>query len=206
MANGITAITDLKNRVMPELPGCPAGYIEQVLKDVMRDFCVQTECWTEEISQTLTEDETDYTLTPTATDADIMRIAWVKIKSTATDVVDDLYEQDTAHYKFDGVDALTLATSATPTATVATGLVTKVVLAPKINSATWAAGLMNRWADAIVAGVLAKLMANKKESWGDPERAKDERNTYWNKIGLARFEALRGFKTGSVSTTVREWP
>lgn len=205
MAGGITLLTELRNRTMPDLPGCPTATIDMAIQDVVRDFCTQTECWEETITQTLTDDTVAYTLTSTKTDADIRRIFSVTIKSVASDVAADLEPVDPIYYEFNGTTGLTLATAITPTATVLTGLVTKVILVPKINATTWDTMLMNRYADAIIAGVKARLMDNDKEGWGNPRRAKDERATYDRHVALGMIERNRKYRTGSVATYGRDW-
>lgn len=205
MAYGITAIAELNNRLMPDLPGCPSALITQTTLDVMRDFCIQTECWQEVITQTLTASTVAYTLTSANTDADIRRIVWLKRRNTAIDVLDEISETDPALYEFNGITGLTLNNTIKPTATVATGLVTKVVDVPKINATAWDSGLMNRYADAIVAGVKASLMDNEKEGWGNPRRAADFTMKYRNAVSLAKGEYYRKHKTGNLQCVHKDW-
>lgn len=206
MPSGITAITSLYDRMMPDLPGCPTASIAQATIDVMRDFCIKTECWQETVAQALTEDTVAYTLAPAATDADIRRIKWVKIKSATADDLDDIYETDTYYYTFNGTATLTLNDDIKPTATVATsGLNTRVILVPKINSTTWDTNLMNRWSQAIVAGVKAQLMDNDKESWGNPRRAERFQRDYDTQVAMAKAEYYRDYKTGSLNVIARSW-
>lgn len=205
MAGGITAIASLNNRLMPDLPGCPPPLITQATLDVMRDFCIQTECWQEQLTQTLTASTLAYTLAPTNTDADIMRIRWVKIRSLAADLVEDLEETDPAYYEFNGVATLTLFDDIEPQSTVLTGLVTKVVLAPKIDSTAWDTGLMNRYSHAIVNGVKARLMDNDKEAWGNPRRAQHFGKMWERDVALAKLDVIRAYRTVSIETRGKDW-
>lgn len=205
MAGGITDIATMIDRMLPDLPGCPSAVVTQCYLDVMRDFCTQTECWQETLSQTLTDATVAYTLSPTSADADIRRVVWVKIKSAASDDISDIDPTDVINYEFNGVTTLTLDDDSEPTATVLTGLNTRVVLVPKINATTWDTGLMNRWADAIVVGVKARLMDNDKEGWGNPRRAEGYRREYLTFVARAKSEVYREFKSGSITIVPRSW-
>jgi hypothetical protein len=205
MAYGITLITELYDRLTPELPGIATPEMRLSIIDVMRDFCTKTECWQEQITQTLTASTVAYTLTAAATDADIRRIKWVKIRSASTDELDAITETDPQYYAFNGNVTLTLSYVIKPTSTVTSGLVTKVILAPKLNAATWDTALMNRYSDAIVAGVKARLMDNDRERWGNPRRAASYLAEYNNSVAGAKCEYLREFRTGSIMSTPRSW-
>ena len=198
MASGITALTELYGRIMPELPGISRLELAQCVLDVVRDFCTVTECWLVDLTQNLVADQAEYTLAPTQTEADISRIESVVIG-------DDTYALDVDLYEFDGVNKLTLDDSVTPVAADTDGLVTSVILVPKLNATAWDTGLMNRWADAIVYGVKARLMDNDKESWGNPRRAQTFKGEYLVKVSLAKGEVYRRFKTGSLTVTTRSW-
>ncbi len=153
----------------------------------------------------MTADTVAYTLAPTNTDADIRRIKWLRIKNAATDDVNDISDIDPIYYTFNGVLTLTLHDDIEPSATVLTGLVTKVILVPKLNATAWDTGLMNRWANAIVCGVKAQLMDNDKEKWGNPRRAERLNRDYLVQVSNARGEYYREYKTGSLGVTYRDW-
>jgi len=97
MASGITALTELYGRIMPELPGISRLELAQCVLDVVRDFCTVTECWLVDLTQNLVADQAEYTLAPTQTEADISRIESVVIG-------DDTYALDVDLYEFDGVN------------------------------------------------------------------------------------------------------
>lgn len=195
---GITTITELYSRITPELPGCPLPLVKLTLQDVMRDFCIKTELWRETITQDLVDEQTAYTLAPTATEADIRRIVEVTIE-------DHEYPLDTALYEFDGDETLTLDDDIEPTADYTSGLVTKVVLVPQINSEEWDSALMNRWSEALVVGTKARLMDDDKEGWGNPRRAARYAIEYQTQLALGSIETNREHKTGSVTIAAREW-
>jgi hypothetical protein len=198
MAGGITALSELLNRLTPELPGCPTVLITQNIQDVLRDFCTQTECWLIELTQNLVAGTVAYTLAPTQPDADIRRIVSVTIEDNSIPLDPELYE-------FNGVATLTLSDDVKPVSSMTGGLVTQVILVPKMNVSTWDSGLMNRWADALINGVKARLMDNDKEGWGNPRRAQRAGMDYETLKAQAKIETYRRFKTGSLIMTARSW-
>jgi hypothetical protein len=197
---GITAISELLSRITPDLPGCPSLLITQAMQDVIRDFCINTECWQVAVTQNLTVSTLAYTLDlgDDYDEADIRRIVKVVINESVEPVEVDLYT-------FDGDDLLTLDESIEPDATITDGLVTTVVIVPQLNSNLWEADLLNRYSQAIVYGVFARLMDNDKEGWGNPRRALDFKREYERQTALARIEMLRKYRTGTVRMNVRSW-
>lgn len=55
-------LTDLMDRIRPEVSGCPTQYMIQALRDTIRDFCQQTRAWQYESNETITISVSDYAI------------------------------------------------------------------------------------------------------------------------------------------------
>jgi hypothetical protein len=196
---GITLLSQLHDRMTPELYGCPVAIVTQATLDIVRDFCIQTELWKVDVLCDLDAGVVDCVLElDEDLAADIRRI-------TKLTFPPDTEATLTALYDFDGVDTITLNDSLEPIDDVTGGLKAEVILVPKINSAVWDAGMLNRWGDVIALGVKARLMDNDKERWGNPRRAQKYQQDYDNAIAQGSVEATRRFKQGSLRAKSREW-
>jgi hypothetical protein len=195
----MTSVVDMYPLLMPELPGLPAPLLLQTIQQVIREFCVETDLWRESQTYNIVADEDEYTLTCTATGAEIQRIVEVKISDVVQELRYITYNPTTAK--------LTLDEEIIPTEAETSGLVVKVSLRTTnaYPTTTWDAGMLNRWHPAICNGVKAFLMMNARADWGNPQLGMVYLQQYRTDIALARREVWHGYKNGTISVAPRTW-
>ena len=177
-------LTDLREFLWPELPGCPWALVRQHLRLVFQDFCARTGIWQVTLATIdLVEDQTEYTLTP-AEEATPHRILWVKQDSSTL---------DPSTYSFTSETTLTLATA--PSADSADGLEVRVSLRPTPTTEVVPSWLLNRWQTAWCDGTKARLMKMKNREWTDRELAVHYDGEYRRWIVDARREVEAEYKT-----------
>jgi hypothetical protein len=197
--SAITSVVQLYPNILPEVPGCPTPLLLQIIQEVIRDFCVQSDLWRETKTYSLVADQVTYTLGMTATGAEIQRVVEVKI----SDVV-----QNVTLYSFDITTlVLTLDSSIKPTAAVTNGLSVKTSLRTTYGypTTTWDSGFLNRYLKAICDGAKARLMLMPNRKWSSPQEGYRYLQQYQTEVALARRECWFGNKNGTLSVRPRTW-
>lgn len=79
----ITALSALAGDILLDAPGCPPGIVLRELKQAVRRFCKESLAWQETLNViSLTDNQPEYTLTHSNTDAQIHSVVWVKVNGT----------------------------------------------------------------------------------------------------------------------------
>ena len=190
---------DLYPVMIPQLPACSASLILQALQKSARQFCIDTEIWSETLNSIdLVADQTDYTIS-SSWDAEIRRIKELRINTKANIAEgNDGAVQDPSLYKFTPEDALELDNSIKPPEAVTDGLEVDVCIIPINAAISVDYVLLNAWQEAIVAGAMVQLMVMPKQKWTNPTQAayyNSQYNKMWNK---AKVEKVRKNVNGSV--------
>jgi len=162
-------IRDLLNLVVPRIPHCPLNLVKQACAETARRFFTETRCWLESVAITTTTDKV-YTIG----------------RTSGTDVI-GLTERPTLdevsiEYTLLNRDKIELPYAPETGQTLAF----EAILAPWISIVDMPAALLNAFADAIVAGTLARLMRQRSTPWYSDEWKLFEQD-YRMAVGDASF-------------------
>ena len=181
----VTALTDIYNRLVPDLPGIDPYLLAQTTQDVARQFCVDTEVWKEDCPTFETVDsELVYVIPNIYANAVIHRLYNVDIEGTNYDLKLFTLLSD---------ESLCFDASITPGTTAQTVTVS-AVFRPKEGVDTLSDAVMERWYPAFVAGTKAELMSMTRKRWSNPQKSAQMKLDYLNHVALAKREAIVGFR------------
>jgi hypothetical protein len=185
-----TNLNTLYTLTMPELPGVPAILLDDIITEIVRDFCTQTQCWQEDLTAIdVVADQADYTLTAPA-NTEIITPTYVKLNDTEIFPGDE--EDDDTNTYWLKRDKVTLTLQSTPTAAATGGLEVRVAVRPTA-AATSIAGtngdrMFSEWRRAWASGIKARLMEMPKKGWSNVAQAKYYADHYWEEVCRARSE------------------
>jgi hypothetical protein len=194
-----TQLADLYPIMMPRLKGINAPMLDQALQEALRQFCIDTEAFHEELPPiNLVAATVNYSITPSY-DCEIKRINNLWIRS-ATDVTNDDYGNliDASLYKFTLPDALKLDDSIKPAAAVTDGMIVEVTLVPyplQTGNDTFSPEFLNQWYEGIVYKAFHELMMMNGERWSNPNLAMYYEKKYLGKVTDAIAEVSLENKT-----------
>lgn len=197
---------NLLPQVQVLLPGCPEALVLDTFKATGRSFCLETEAWIEQLALiSLVASQAAYSLVPSF-EAEIKRIESVRMGTTASPPTEDTTVTSPEGYDLTlsstGIqNVLTFRTSHVPATAQTSGLMVKVVLVPRLDCVELPAWFMERWAEALVAGTLADLMAMPKKAWTNFALVGKYQATLQTHVSRARFETLRKYKNKSLVIT-----
>ena len=160
-------ISDLVQYCAPELPGATSGFLQNKLRGAARQFCRETEAWTQELYEDQVADQASYDLTPEA-DAYVQRIIHVKTKTSSSDVFDNLSAVNPRTYELDSDGfGFTFYDSYETDYDITDGVEIKVALRPTSDADTFTGDLFNRYGEAIYALTKSNVMRIPKKSYTD---------------------------------------
>jgi hypothetical protein len=165
----------------------------QNLENASREFFARTAVWEEDLDAAdLVAEQTDYSLI-TPHDARIERLTAVRVNTTdgvAAGLPGTLVNERLYSFSPDE-DGGTLSFDTAPQASVTEGLDAKVIYVPHMGPhADLPQWLMNRYADAIVSGALARLKRLPWRDWADPAGAAEHMIIWRRGICTAKREKL----------------
>ena len=144
----------------------------QALQRAIRQFCLDTEIWSETLdSIDLVEDKKAYSISSTW-EAEIRRIKELRI-NTEDNISEgnDGVVKDPSLYKFVPPDALDLTNDLKPAEDVTDGLEVEIWIIPRITATTVDPTLLENWMEPVMGHALAFLMNMRRKKWSNPERA-----------------------------------
>jgi len=180
----VTELTACYPRIVSELPGCPTPLVAQVLLDVIREFCTESQCWQEEVDAiNIQEDVDEYDLDVSG--AEIIMPVRVTLNDGDLDPELDYVMSERTVLKL----------VATPDADDLAALEVRVALRPCLvptPATTICTRLFSDWHEAWEAGTKARLMAQPDKAWTNIAQSNYWAKIYWTRIGQARVDVNRG--------------
>lgn len=198
----ITDFTDLYEYAHAELPGCPEPFFTQQILQAGRRFCEKSGIWRQDLDPTdLVDAQKEYTLSPIAGavtyDARIDHI--VTVRQNTDDGVDagDIGALiNWRDYCFDAsINQLEFRTA--PTVDVTKGLEVMAVLVPHLSATDLPDWLLNRYAEALVAGAISRLALMPNKLWTSDKLAAAKNREWRNGISTAKADIASDYKLGS---------
>lgn len=178
-----------------QLPRCPQNIVLQALRRALRQFCMDTEVWRDELTQFASvADQADYDLTPEEDDVSIHRVILVEL---------DEEELSEAYWSYAPDGTLTID----PKPTTAGTLDVSVVYMPLLDCAEAADWLVSRWGEAIAAKAAGDLKIDPQSAtdpvpWHDPTGAALMFSRYNDGVADAKKSLLVGGRSGEVAVTL----
>ena len=196
---------------------------DNVLK-TLRDFCLETWIWREELTAIDVVDETDgYTMAPGVTNCDspdVHMVDWVKYK--VDDAEDTQYvflkpinlESEeipgsmSAGWVFEEGDApqifyvnpddeLIIKPIPNENAAGTANLLVKTILKPALDATTSPPFIYNEWAETIAKGAAARIMKLASKKWYNPQLGQ----AYWGEYMQERNDEARAQRWGGKGRT-----
>ena len=186
----------LEALVTPCVSGAGQGVVYAALRQAARDFCRDTGCWREKVTEDdgveSVADETDYSLASLTGDyaAEVYRVLWVKLEDT---------QQHPARWRL--VRPATLRFEVAPTA--GQTLTAEGVLLPAVGWSSLPEDLVTAWGDAFAAGARALLHGQPGRPWSDPGAARDQWQLREGLAGKARSLVLTERKARPLRARMR---
>lgn len=182
------------------LPGCADLMIRKETQKVYRDFCEKTTALRVVVQKTLVLDTTEYTLTiPYACTIDSVYKVYmgetIKSASKLTEGSDYTLE-DGEVQKIVIEEGFTLNIKPTDAPIY---LYVYCILRPEIGGEECPLWFLNKYADAITNGTLARLHGMSNKPWSDTRQAQTEAIEYTNWKSKASVDAITGQTSGSLS-------
>ncbi len=199
--------------LLPELPTCPEPMMDLHLREVAREFCLQTGAWTVPLDAIdLVAAQATYDLDAPESEAVITRITSVTANSVLLwSDTDPKADEDTPKYVrtdppftvSNDLLEFTLIEDEVPSAAVADGLVLVGTLLPAPGAATLPDFLLTTYSEAMRVGTLARLMVMGNKPWTDRALATDYRAQWQRLTGFAAYQADVGNTRKTLR--VRKW-
>jgi hypothetical protein len=157
--------------VRADIANCPDFVIERHALRVIRDFCAKTGVWTETIEDTISSGESELTLALSA--------------GEGHEVVSlDGYYYSWSFSPPDRIDLDDAVTADTDVEVV-------VALKPRLDDTDAPEWLLDKYEDAIVAGIYARMMMQANQDWTNPALGQKFELEYNYHIGRARTDGLK---------------
>ncbi|MEI6297337.1 MAG: hypothetical protein WCO84_06915 [bacterium] len=178
------------------LPGCADLMIRKELQRTFRDFCKNTSALRVTVRKTLLKDVVTYNLP--------LPYACVIDSIYKLMIGDQKLEKNTDYTIQDG-DTVTVTLAEGSTASIDDSATTKTyldvycILRPQVASEDCPLFFLNRYADAIVSGTLARLHLMSRKPWSDSGMAQIEAGEYTNWKSSATVDAIAGHSEGALS-------
>jgi hypothetical protein len=186
---------DLVHLIAPEVPGCPDVLIEKTLLDVVRTFCLKTQCFKRVLANVVPIDGTaEYTLVPTeGFEVTSLARVWVNGKRLFPLVrkpAKPTSGHNPSHYYEPYPGQLGL--HPTPNALSTLEVEVEAFLRPTLASTGTDELIVERYEDDIVHGVLGKLMSMSKKPWTDLPMSDFHMRSFRRGSSVALLESVRG--------------
>ncbi|OGV36144.1 MAG: hypothetical protein A2020_12125 [Lentisphaerae bacterium GWF2_45_14] len=174
MPKSYNSFDDVVFDVQLEVPQVSTEAALRALRFALREFCIDSESWVEEIDKTIDEDVLSYDLTETY-DADVHRLKSVKLRQlSSSEIFDNICPLRTEKYSLVEDYQLTFKESKDLTAYDGGTLRTKVVFRPRLNSGNAPVRIIERCAPGVIAKAVQGLFMQVGKPWSNPELA-----SYW---------------------------
>jgi len=178
--------------ILPEVPGCPDGQVEQAVRDAAIRFCRDTMAWREEIDAFASEPgklryELGFDFFLMVSDAEIVALTDVSIKGESVQFKWDRRRLDLgADPKGESVSVFG-------------------ALQPTRTAQRLPALLHSDYKEAIVAYALYRLLNQTRTEWAHPDMAQRQRELYLNYVREERISQGRGHSTAPTHVRPRRF-
>jgi hypothetical protein len=181
-------LTDMYKFVEPELPGCPQPLILQTFKEILQEFCEESQAWRFELDLINVRDGvSEYELLGQPSSAYIL--VPVKVRMPNKQSEDQEME---AGVDYDMTDRTTLKLKVEPQEDDASGLYVKVALTPKDDAQTICDDLWIKHYKAWAHGVKGRLMLMDGKKWSNEKKSAYHNSMYWDGITKAKIDVSQG--------------
>ena len=185
----LTDLYDLKPQIIPHLPGCPEALIQQVIREIAREFCLESGVWreTQDAAATTVADQAAYTLTvPSGYVAVYLRLNKVEVNDI---------EINETNWTFRPDHVLTFLTGSIPTVS-SQNIDVEAEFLPTEACYQLPDWLVNRWQDAIVFGTVGQLKLMDEKPWYDPETGSMRYRQFLQRQNTAKREKMVNRQSG----------
>jgi hypothetical protein len=183
-----TIIDDLIPYIVPDVPGATENIIKNRMREALREFCMDTEAWTETVTMDQVDGQTSYNIALT-NDAYIQRILWIKSKTSDTQNFDDILTPiglDRYYLAEDG-ESIEFYNNKELKHDITDGVQFKFALRPSFQIEELSGDLFDRYGEGIFNLTKYKLMMTPNTPYTNPELAMNCYNQYQN----TRVTAIR---------------
>jgi hypothetical protein len=200
----MNSIEDYLFYIIPEVPGATESLVKTYTRMALRDFCRETEIWTEEIETIdMVADQASYAI-PVTGDAYIKRLEWVKRKTSTDNLFEDITKSSEDTYKLVGDKTLEFVRQENiPTLTITDGIAVKIAKMPRISCEVLSDNLFDRYGEAVINRAKKLLMDLPKKPWSNPARAMECQREYERYKADAYREKHAENKSGTVHVQQR---
>lgn len=200
-------LSALRNRIISQIPAANDVMIDRVLIEVIREFCKYTRAWRTTVTETVTANTLEVTLTP-PTDAEFVDVVKASLdgypltKKTHTqlDEIEPRWRTDVSSpsYVTEG-DELNEILAVPQSGTTRTDLlVVRVAWKPTLLATTINDRLLSQYSEEIINGTLHKMFAMPGVPWADGPRSAFYGTLYTDQRDDAKTMATAGGQTGVV--------
>lgn len=181
-------LTDLYKFVEPELPGCPEPLILQTIKEILQEFCEESQAWQHQLDLiNIRNAVSEYELLGQPSSAHILIPIKVRLPNKQSE--DSELE---AGVDYDMTDRTTLKLKVEPQEDDANGLEVKVALTIRDEATTICDDLWIRYYKVWVHGVKGRLMIMDGKKWSNEKKGAYHNSMYWDGITKARIDVSQG--------------
>lgn len=196
-------IDDLLIHVLPYVPGCPESMARTMLRHAAREWCRDTEVWSEDLPPVMTQVGKSVYALNTEAHEEVARIRSVKIGDQVYEVVphgsakniilkhranDLCYEPFLCWTK--NLEDISIY----PAPVVAgLGIVVEAVMMPSVQAEELQEEALGRYQESIAGGALMRLLSMPKQEWTDSGAASERGSQFMADKVDAQFNASLGF-------------
>lgn len=193
----MAALTDLRPRVQPHVPGCPLPMIDAAIIDALIDFCNRSRAYRFSPAEIdVVASTAIYAVSDLPAETEI---AWL-LAAELDDIPIDTPDTGSVPQSYateEGTPSMAVVVSATEIAlrkvpSEAGGLRVRLALRPTLTAITFPDEFNALFREQIAAGALARLYAMPKKPWTATELVEDSRNQFDQAILDASYRADRG--------------
>jgi hypothetical protein len=201
--------SDFYDFIVPELPGCPFGVIDNALRTAAILFCEMSLAWRAPLADVVVVAGTNTYAYAPPTGTVVHAITYaafnaleIEAHTGEADIHNRIYDwrnaTGTPAYVLGGLTSLILVPN--PDADGTLSLI--VALKPSTDSTGIDDTLFNEWREGIVAGALSRLMASPKKPYTYPEGVIFHQAQFSIKVGQAGSRVARNYTRASQQTTI----
>jgi|GEM_PF-5628456 len=189
-----TALSEMYQYMMPELPGCPKPLIIQHLRETIREWAYRTQAWEQDLNDIdIVDGTSDYELDSPVEDTEIAGLVHRPSDDVGVHYDGRLLSPGVEYTIPVAKDVIHLVSA--PVADLTDGLEITAVLT-LANDATASSEVPDRlfqdYRQTWAYGAMSRLMLMKGKKWSDKETGILYHNIYWDAIRLAIGERTRG--------------
>ena len=185
-------ISDIRKYILPEVPGCPLPLLDQVIIDVWREFCNETQAWKCDLDPINVRDTvTEYELDAPNNYSQIIVPTKVQIFRDEDSPIHPDAQTEEPYDAYTRFDKCAIILVLTPSEDITNGLRIRVALRPRLTATLMDQQLFEDTYDYAAFGVKARLMLMPKKDWSAQQMGLYYQQRYWDGVGKARIDETR---------------